>query len=532
MEPASRPALVPDEDIAGKGRSAGRSLVRDHWVFLAALLAIAVGYAPALGIHLIGDDFEWLNGSYGGWNDPGLLLTPIGGFFRPLVKLSYLIDYTLFATDSRAYAATNIVIHLCNIGLVYLLLVRVRRSVKLALLAAFMWGVSSVYSEATLWSAGRPDPIVLLPVLLLLIYASTAGRVVSRSQQVVSASLWLLAAGSKETWVVMPFVVLAFLVLVSRRSWRDALLWLTSGWVVLGGYLTWTLFVPLLSGHPLPTRYAGLGPGGAINKAAYAVAKLVGFSSLYEGLWWEAASVGLLVVATVVVLWRVGDGLARWGAIFFAATLAPTLFIEYHPSRYNYLPLLGLAVALSAGLGLAYEWLSARGWLRAGTALALASAAALCYGGYQVAMLQLDISDYRRFGEMHRSLVHFASRVAPQLRGDTPIVVINAGAFRGRDEMARLVRGHPKLLYPRQDAFWQLVEPAPLFNFVRRRGDPIFKASPVSDLRQLRAAEIVVVWFRDTGFEVDRVPRASATAWLGTDEKPPPRMTLLRAAPS
>ena len=88
---------------------------------------IAAAYFPALSIPLRGDDFEWLNSAYSGWREPASLLARINNFFRPVVKLSYLLDYSRAATRAPWYNITTLAIHLLNVWLLCALLERVSR---------------------------------------------------------------------------------------------------------------------------------------------------------------------------------------------------------------------------------------------------------------------------------------------------------------------------------------------------------------------------------------------------------------------
>ena len=76
---------------------------------LAALFVLFI-YLPALDIYLIRDDFEWLNQSYEGWQNPSVLFELINNFFRPIVKLSYLLNYTFFKTRVPFYNLTTILL--------------------------------------------------------------------------------------------------------------------------------------------------------------------------------------------------------------------------------------------------------------------------------------------------------------------------------------------------------------------------------------------------------------------------------------
>ncbi len=191
---------------------------RNH-VFWGAgvLLLVFLLYVPALGNYLQGDDFEWLNSVYQGGQRPGLFFAKINNFYRPLVKFSYWLNYSLFGRRVLYYNLFTIFLHLANLWLFFLLLVRLSGQVMPAVIAVLAYGVSALYSEVTLWAAGRPDSLLMLFTLGALLLLARRPGAAPRAGLARQALLLLLAAGAasaKESWVILPFLALAMLWLV------------------------------------------------------------------------------------------------------------------------------------------------------------------------------------------------------------------------------------------------------------------------------------------------------------------------------
>ena len=146
----------------------------------------------------------------------------INHFFRPLVKWTYLGDYLIFGQVGVGYMATNLLIHFLNSLFLYMLLERRLLQPVAAAAAAAAFALSPLHSEAVLWAAGRPDTVLLtcwLGALLLLdrwCERPTAGRAVAFT------GVALLGIGAKESWIVFPFLVVAYLALVLRLPLRVA----------------------------------------------------------------------------------------------------------------------------------------------------------------------------------------------------------------------------------------------------------------------------------------------------------------------
>lgn len=99
-------------------------------------------------------------------------------YFRPLVELTYYLDNFIWGLDPGIMHLENILFHLLNVIMVYLVAVRVSVLVGnlpyLSLTSALLFAVHPVNTEAVSWIAGRTDPIaaffVLVSMLFLLKY--------------------------------------------------------------------------------------------------------------------------------------------------------------------------------------------------------------------------------------------------------------------------------------------------------------------------------------------------------------------------
>lgn len=89
------------------------------------------------------------------------VVTPGKGFyFRPLIELSFWADYQLWGMDSAFMHLENIVAHLVNVTLVYLIVSRYSRSSEINIIpfiSALLFGLHPINSESVNWIAGRTD---------------------------------------------------------------------------------------------------------------------------------------------------------------------------------------------------------------------------------------------------------------------------------------------------------------------------------------------------------------------------------------
>jgi tetratricopeptide (TPR) repeat protein len=143
---------------------------------------------------------------------------------RPVVNLTFAINYALGGWNVWGYHTVNLAIHILT-GLV--LLGVMRRSVKsdgLAFVAALIWLVHPVLTESVVYISQRTEMLMGL-FLLLTFYCFLRSLDSPHSQR------WQIAAivacgfgmGSKEVMAVAPVLVLAYDYVFVTGSWKESL---------------------------------------------------------------------------------------------------------------------------------------------------------------------------------------------------------------------------------------------------------------------------------------------------------------------
>jgi len=467
-------------------------------VGLVAVLIVA--FAPAHDVFLAGDDFEWLEASYGILAHPLDSFETINHFFRPLVKWTFAANYLVFGDDAPGYMATNLAIHACNVLLLYLFLARRLRPV-VAAAAAAVFGLSPLHSEAVLWASGRPDTLLLVSWLGSILLLDRGGSRRGRGRTAAFLIVALLGAGAKETWVLFPILGSGFLLLVERSGFWSSVRRLWVVWSALGLYLALFLVRPVLSGEASPAHYADFGLLAAVAKSSRTLLGFFGFGGAEWGAAWDVSIAVLVVLGAVIVAVRSGNRLAQWAILWMVAAIGIAAPFEFTALRHNYLPLAGFWMAaaaftdraLSSGGGEA-----GRRRLVAVVAGTLAAAVLVVEG----AALQLEIDDYRRYGEVHEQLCELYNEVAPDLAHDRPLVLVDYGSRRAVEEVAREVRGIQKTFFVRAEALWQLVFFGPLAEFCGGGFQMAVLPLRGEELAAAVGGPLSVVVFADGGFRV------------------------------
>jgi Flp pilus assembly protein TadD len=307
-------------------------------------------------------------------------------YYRPMMMLGYLICSRLFGFGPPGFHLANL---LANVGVVLLVFLVVRqmfRSQAVAVVAASLFALHPIHSEAVNWIAAVTELelalFYLLTFGLFLASARAAGRV-SVPVQVAMAGSFVLALLSKEQALTLPLLATLYEhwfredrveTKWEQKASRYAALWLLSA-----AYLVVRL--RYLGGLAPPISKPGLEPGTPIIAVPALIGeygwrlvwpvRLCAYYELPSGvatlLAWALA--GILTLALCgwagAVLWRVNRQ-AAFGIIWILATLAPVLNIRWmvnnaFAERYLYLPSVGFCWILGWAAMRCWDWLSARG---------------------------------------------------------------------------------------------------------------------------------------------------------------------------
>jgi len=265
------------------------------------LVAISV-YAPALAGGFVWDDQALIveNTSIHSWTHVGDILSrdffhlhddpqPYG-YYRPVITLSYLLEYHLWGLRPFGYHATNVLLHAVSTVLVALILRRLRFGDGLCFTVALLFAVHPIHVENVAWIAGRTDLFAfVLTGAAFLSFPMAAERTGRRNPSLptargrdlggsailtgLSASAFALGLLAKEMSVVLiPWLALS-LRMLHGSSWRRIGIRLSPHLLVLAAYCLlrfWALgievpgatgdrqiYFAVLSAAPTTLRYLG-----------------------------------------------------------------------------------------------------------------------------------------------------------------------------------------------------------------------------------------------------------------------------------
>lgn len=331
-------------------------------------------------------------------------LGALGG--RPLVSLSFAVNYALGGLDVRGYHAVNLALHVLSTLLLWRIAARSLASPALqgrfggegtAFAIALLWGVHPLLSEAVTYLVQRTE-LMMGAFYLLTLYCSLRAWDGTARWQGAAVAACALGMACKEPMVTAPIMVVLHDLAFRGRPAREVLR--ERRGFYLGLAATWLVLVAILAGGAQVK--GALGGIGDISSFDYLRIQARAIPHYLRLAFWPqpltiaydwgipsvvaALPFGLMVLALVgASIWAVRAGrpwLGFLGAWFFLI-LAPTssvlpLHTEPIAERRMYLPLaalVSLVVILARGL---LQRLGPEGRVRlAGAALTGVAAVAL-----------------------------------------------------------------------------------------------------------------------------------------------------------
>jgi tetratricopeptide (TPR) repeat protein len=352
-------------------------------------------------------------------------------YYRPMMLLLYMFDYYVFGLKSWGFHLTNICFHSGTAVLVFLIAWRLFEELErgrsnlpvipgsaaetrlrvfalftsndsrsFAFLAALLFEVHPIHTEAVAWIAGLPDLSFTL-FYLLSFYFFIRSNPKTKASYSPSATFFFLSLLCKETALTLPIILFAYDYVLRSTVKRPinvrkyfpylaaAGIYLILRIYALGGVVpenihrTMSIYQYAINVFPLLVQYLMklLFP---INLSALYVFRPISGLFSVKGI---LSFILFVAFCFLVIKTRRRNGVAFMSLLFIAVPLIPTFYIaaiaQPFAERYLYLPSFGFALVLSFGL------IRARA-ATTGGALSMITAALilLLMGGYAAATIQ------------------------------------------------------------------------------------------------------------------------------------------------
>ena len=205
----------------------------NHMVALAVIFFISFGiYFNSLQGDFIWDDKDLIlehTDYLGDWRNLFSVFTePFFGkaaIYRPLLIISFIIDYQLWGSNSFGFHYTNVLLHTVNAFMVYLLAFFLFKHRAFSLFSGLLFATHPIQTEAVAWISGRNDVIMtffsLLTILFYIRWQKLTGvkRVVTFISFLIGYGCILL---SKESGIIVLLLIIMvdYFFKLTPRDWE------------------------------------------------------------------------------------------------------------------------------------------------------------------------------------------------------------------------------------------------------------------------------------------------------------------------
>lgn len=132
------------------------------------------------------------------------------GLYHPLVTLSYSLEKTFFGFIPAIFHFDNVLLHILNTTLVFLILLKLSSSFWLSFIVASLFAIHPTRAEVVCWISSRKDLLYSVFYLLSIFFYVQIYDNKKRSCLFITSSLllYLLACLSKSMAITLPFVLI------------------------------------------------------------------------------------------------------------------------------------------------------------------------------------------------------------------------------------------------------------------------------------------------------------------------------------
>ncbi|MBL4707546.1 MAG: tetratricopeptide repeat protein [Flavobacteriales bacterium] len=303
----------------------------------------------------------------------------IVGNYHPFTVMSLAVDYAIDGFNPTVYHTHNLLLHLCNVLLVFLLIYKLWRNYRMAFLVAILFGIHPLHVESLAWISARKDVLYCFYLLTgLLLYLRFINSKVQRKRFLyygLCILFLIFSLLSKSMAIVFP-VYLLLIDYLKNRAFTKKLVFEKLPFLLLSFlFVCITFYTQNLEGSLVQDSYLSIFQRITIASTSallYAVRSFVptslspfhpypfqtteNFPSLYF--------LSLLAFPLLLVLLKYAKNrIWLFGTLFFLVSLLPVLQLipigrAMMAERYTYLAYIGLFILFAFGVELIVKQIS------------------------------------------------------------------------------------------------------------------------------------------------------------------------------
>jgi len=318
-------------------------------VILFLLAFIVLG--RSLNIYFISDNISHILKAWGN------LANPQYYYYRPVVETTLILDRFIHGMEPAGFHLTNLLLHIINTMLVYILAGKIINQRFFAFSAALIFLLHPIHSLNIFWISGRTDMVCALFFLIALIAFINYQKHFDKKWLFVSVAAFVSALFSKEMALSLPLIVGAYLFVIAEGHKRKKIILVS---VYFSIAIVFLLIKYMLNENVLSnTLHSNINPLHLIkNTAAYIGLLIVPGGHLQIGAFLKANPWFFLILSVSVIVfllitfkwWRK----SKWLVFFMVVILVSLIPVLRLLMRwYLYIPSIGFAFTLAY---LLFKW--------------------------------------------------------------------------------------------------------------------------------------------------------------------------------
>jgi len=139
------------------------------------------------------------------------------GFYRPLQSLSFMADYSFWRLNPAGFHFTNILLHILAALSLYWLINIIFKDIFLAFLAALIFTIHPIQTEAVAYISGRSDPLAMIFISLTFILYLKQLNLKSTRLYIFMLVSFVLALLARESSLILPVLILCYHFVFKKR---------------------------------------------------------------------------------------------------------------------------------------------------------------------------------------------------------------------------------------------------------------------------------------------------------------------------
>jgi protein O-mannosyl-transferase len=344
----------------------------------------------------------------------------VSNHWHPLTWLSHMLDCRLYGTDAGWHHLTNLYLHIANTLLLFLIFRAMTGALWQSAFVAALFALHPLHVESVAWVAERKDVLstffCLLTMWAYVRYCRAAVPAAAKRNYILAVIFFALGLMSKSMLVTVPLVLLLLdfwplerINRFSRGIFYRLVLEKIPFFVLSAVSAVMTIVIMKRAGHVADV--AALTPKYRIANVLVSYGTYIlkmfwpnGLAPFYPhpgaslALWKAGVWGAVLLILSIAVFYLARRRYLLTGWLWYLVTLLPVIGLlqvgsQAMADRYTYIPLIGLFIMISFGIG------ELAGKLRHGIGIFSASAVIIIFA--------LMVCTYRQVGYWRNSITLF-----------------------------------------------------------------------------------------------------------------------------